>query len=55
MSPTRPPLERLDAPLDTHELAHGLRGFLGPVLAAAARGETLAASWPPGGPWVAAS
>jgi hypothetical protein len=46
---------RLDAPLDTRELADGLREFLRPLLAAAARGEPLAGSWPPGGPWMAAS
>jgi hypothetical protein len=45
---------RLEAPLDTGELADGLTRFLGPILAAAARGETLSASWPPGGPWEAA-
>jgi len=45
----------LDAPLDTRELTDGLRGFLAPVLAAASRRATLAATWLPGRPWVAAS
>jgi hypothetical protein len=36
----------------THDLADGLRGFLGPVLAATAGGETLTGSWPP---WLSAS
>lgn len=43
--------ERLDATPDAGQLADSLRRFLGPVLAAAARGEVLRASWPPGGPW----
>lgn len=42
---------RLDAPPDAGELADSLRQFLGPVLASAAAGERLAASWKPGGPW----
>jgi predicted nucleotidyltransferase component of viral defense system len=42
---------RLDAPLDTIELAAALRRFLAPVLAAAAGNESLALNWPAGGPW----
>lgn len=42
---------RLAAPPDANELAAALRQFLGPVLAAAGRGEPLGAIWPPGGPW----
>jgi hypothetical protein len=63
MIPTRPPVNvapsgraRVGYPtLLTRDLADGLTGFLGAVLAAAARGETLAGSWPPSGTWVAAS
>ena len=42
---------RLVAPPDAGELADGLRRFLGPVLAAAAKRESPPASWSPGGPW----
>jgi hypothetical protein len=42
---------RLVAPPDAGELADGLRRFLGPVLAAAAKRESPPGSWPPGGPW----
>jgi hypothetical protein len=42
---------RLAAPPDAGELAEALRRFLGPVLAAAGKGESLHASWSPGGPW----
>ncbi len=42
---------RLEAPGDAGDLAAGLRRFLLPVLAAAARGDPFAARWPPGGPW----
>ena len=43
---------RLDGPPDAGELADALRRFLGPVLAAAGRGETFSAAWPAGGPWM---
>lgn len=42
---------RLEAPPDTRELAVALRRFLGPVLAATAKGGALDGTWPPGGPW----
>lgn len=42
---------RLEAPPDAAQLAEALQQFLGPVLAAIARGETFSASWPSGGPW----
>jgi predicted nucleotidyltransferase component of viral defense system len=46
---------RLVAPPDTARLADALRMFLGPVLQAAARGESFAETWLPGGPWKAVS
>lgn len=42
---------RLVGPADTAGLAQGLRRFLGPVLAAASRGEAFGLQWLPGGPW----
>lgn len=42
---------RLQAPPDAGEMADVLRSFLMPVISAAARGESLRANWPPGGPW----
>lgn len=42
---------RLTAPADLDAIIENLREFLGPVLAAAARGESFAAKWPAGGPW----
>lgn len=42
---------RLDAPPNAGDLADALLRFLGPVLHAAANEKSLAASWPPGGPW----
>jgi hypothetical protein len=42
---------RLDAPPDAGKLAEILRGFLIPVLQAAAQGEEFESTWPPGGPW----
>lgn len=44
---------RLAGPLDTTRLADELQRFLGPVLAAASRGEVLESQWLPGGPWTA--
>jgi hypothetical protein len=42
---------RLSASLDAGELADALRRFVGPVLTAAAKGDTFEARWAPGGPW----
>lgn len=42
---------RLDGPPNATDLAERLGTFLWPVLDAAARGEPLALSWSPGGPW----
>jgi predicted nucleotidyltransferase component of viral defense system len=42
---------RLSAPPHTRELTEALRGFLLPVIAAAASGLPFDAQWKPGGPW----
>ena len=42
---------RLDAPTDAGQIADALRGFLWPVLKAAAGEMELPGNWPPGGPW----
>lgn len=43
------------APADLRAVIDAIASFIGPVLAAAANGESFAATWPPGGPWDAAS
>lgn len=42
---------RLAAPADAGELAEDLRGFVGPVLLAASRGDRFERRWEPRGPW----
>jgi len=42
---------RLTAPADLEAIVTSVGGFVGPVLAAAARGESFTAKWPAGGPW----
>jgi hypothetical protein len=39
------------APADLASVITGIAGFIGPVLAAAGRGEAFSGSWPAGGPW----
>lgn len=43
------------APEDLAAVIDGLAPFLGPVLAATGRDQQFAETWPPGGPWGAAS
>jgi hypothetical protein len=41
------------APASLNKVIEGVASFVGPVLAAAARGGNFMKAWPPGGPWTA--